>query len=174
MHSFLIICVNCTILCKCINMAISYIVFSVLFFLQFFKKIMIFFFFFFTLLAALYSLWDLSFSTSAGPLHWQHEVLTTGPPGTSPVLFYCLLHPCPSPHLIPPLPWSGECNMYTAISCHISSHSFFCVLCNHNQKSQDFCHCLAKSGIILQALEVSCFSYSIPHRVPFKSAGILA
>ena len=41
------------------------------------------------------------------------------------------------PYLIPPLPWSGECNMHTAISCHTSSHSFFRVLCNHNQKSQD-------------------------------------
>ena len=126
----------------------------------------------FTLLAVLYSMWDLSFSTSVGLLHWQHEVLTTGPPGTSPVSL--LAAPFSLPHLIPPLPWSGDCNMHTAISCHISSHSFFRVLCNHNQKSQDFCHCLAKSGIILQALDVSCFSYSIPHRVPFKSAGILA
>ena len=42
----------------------------------------------------------------------------------------------PPPHLIPPLPWSGECNLYTAISCHVSSHSsMFSVIIIRNHET---------------------------------------
>ena len=54
-----------------------------------------FFFFFlsFYFLARPYGIWELSALTrdqTLGPLHWKREVLTTGPPGKSPLPLFFL------------------------------------------------------------------------------------